>query len=164
MFQSCTDIGGGRMFLKSSNRENAETFQESLMKTGVFGDQRNGILMEEPMQQYAKRPGLREIKQVEMFKKYRSLVPEEYRAELCPEPAKEVLDREKKRKNAKSKEKREIKKAKLKPAPSPPSEAEKTKLMPTPSPPGQELTCTHGTTNNTTVPSSPPSRENAELE
>jgi hypothetical protein len=145
------------MFLKSSNRENAESFQESLKKTGVFGDLRNGILMEEPMQQYAKRPGLREIKQVEMYKKYRSLVPAEYRAELCPEPAKEVLDREKKRKNAKSK-------AKLKPTPSPPSEAEKTKLMPTPSPPGQELTCTQGTTNNTTVPSSPPSRENAELE
>ena len=149
--------------MKSSNRENAETFQEGLKKKGVCGDQRNAILMEQPMQQYAKRPGLREIKQVEMYKKYRSRVPAEYRAELCPEPAKEVLDREKKRKNAKSKEERELKKAKLKPTPSPPSEADKkTKLMPTPSPPGQELTCTQGTTNTTS--SSPPSRENAELE
>jgi hypothetical protein len=107
------------MIFKSSNMENAKTFEESLKKTGVLGDQRNGILMELPMQQYAKRPGLREIKQVEMFKQYCSLVPAEYTDKLCPEPAKEVLDREKK--NSKSKEKREVKRAKLKPSPSPPS-------------------------------------------
>jgi hypothetical protein len=144
--------------------ENAKTYEESLKKTGVLGDQQNGILVELPMQQYAKISGLREIKQVEIFKKYCSPVPAEYRDKLCPDPAKEVLDREKKRKNAKSKEKREVKKAKLKPAPSPPSMVAAATSVNDQQ--GQELTSTQGTTNTTTAPSSPlkPSRENAKLE
>jgi hypothetical protein len=165
MFQSSTEIGGGRMFFKSSNVENAKTLEESLKKPSVVGDIRNGILMEQPQQQYAKRPGLREIKQVEMYKKYRSLVPVEYRAELCPQPAKEVLDREKTRKNAKSQEKRDVKKAQLKPAPSPPSIVAAATSVSSCNDQGQELTA-HGTTNTTTAPSSPfkRSRENSELE
>jgi hypothetical protein len=92
MFQSSTEI-----FFKSSNVENANTWEESAQKPSAGADQQNGILMEEPMPQCPQRPGLREIKHVEMFKKCLGLVPAEHRAELCPKPAT------------------------LKPAPSPPS-------------------------------------------
>jgi hypothetical protein len=112
----------------------------------------------------------REIKQVEMFKKYLNLVPVEYRAELCPKPAKEVLDGEKNRKNTKSKEKREVKKENLKPAPSPPSivaAAAATSVSSCNDPRLGELS-THRATSNTTstAPSSPfkRSRQNAEWE
>jgi hypothetical protein len=56
MFQSSTEVGGGRMSFKSSNVENAKTLEESLKKPGVVGDMRNDILMEQPQQQYAKIP------------------------------------------------------------------------------------------------------------
>ena len=36
-------------------------------------------------------PGLREIKQVELFTKFRPLIPEEFREELCPRPPDNVL-------------------------------------------------------------------------
>jgi hypothetical protein len=80
------------------------------------------VLLEQPTQQYPKRPGLREIKQVKLWKKYRPLVPEEYHKECCPMPTKAILDGEKNRKYLKSKQKRDakkIKEGKLKPAPSP---------------------------------------------
>ena len=58
---------------------------------------------------YTTKPGLKEIKQVELFKKYRPLVPKEYWDECCPEPVKDVLEREKERKRTKDKMKREDK-------------------------------------------------------
>ena len=38
-------------------------------------------------------PGLAEIKQVELFTKWRPFVPEEFKNEICPEPPKAVLDK-----------------------------------------------------------------------
>jgi hypothetical protein len=113
MFQSSSELGVASIFFKSSNVENATSFQESVLKLGVTGDQRNAILLEEePVGQYRTKPGLRDIKQVELWKKYRPLVPEEFRDELCPMPPKEILDGEKNRKNMKSKLMRVAKKEK----------------------------------------------------
>jgi hypothetical protein len=171
MFPSSTEIGGGRIFFKSSNVQNADTWEESAQKPSAGADQRNSILMEEPMPQHPQRPGLREIKQVEMFKKHLDLVPApEHRAELCLKPAKEVLDREKNRKNTKNKEKREAKKVKLEPAPSPPSTvaaAAATSGSSCKHDQRQELTIHGPTTSNAdAAPSSPlkRSRDVAELE
>jgi hypothetical protein len=124
MFQSSAELGVTNIFFKSSNVEEALTLTENLEKPGVVGDQRNAMLLERPTPLYPRRLGLREIKQVELWKKYRPLIPEEYRDELCPMPAKEILEGEKNRKNAKSKMKRLEKKkkeGKLKMAPSSPS-------------------------------------------
>ena len=111
-------------------------------------------------------PGLREIKQVELWKKYRPLVPEEHREECCPMPSKEILDGEKNRKNAKSKMKRDAKKKKegkpLMSAPSPQTVAATSTVSISNDP--SELT-THETSNNETAPpsSSKRSREDAGL-
>jgi hypothetical protein len=64
---------------------------------------------------------LKEIKQVELFKKYRPLVPAEYWDECCPVPVEGAMDREKERKRTKEKVKREDKsKKKRKVGPPPP--------------------------------------------
>jgi hypothetical protein len=125
MFHSSAELGVAHIFFKSSNVDDALFLKENLMKPGVVvGEERNALLVEEPTPLYSTRPGLREIKQVELWKKYRPLIPEKYRDELCPKPAKEILEGEKNRKNAKSKMKRQEKnrkEGKLKTAPSPPS-------------------------------------------
>jgi hypothetical protein len=48
-------------------------------------------------------PGLKEIKQVEMYTKFRKFVPEEYRDEICPRPSEQVLANVKKSRSEKAK-------------------------------------------------------------
>jgi hypothetical protein len=102
MFHSSTELGVAHIFFKSSNVKDTLFLKENLMKPGVIvGEERNALLVEEPTPLYSTRPGLREIKQVELWKKYRPLVPEKYRDKLCPMPAKEILEGEKNRKERK---------------------------------------------------------------
>jgi hypothetical protein len=113
----------------------------------------------EMTQQYNKRLGLREIKLVELWKKYRPFVPEKYHEECCPKPTKVILDGEKNRKNAKRKLKREAKKkneGKLKSAPSPQIVAAQQIVAATTND-RQELT-NHETFGNATARSSPSTR------
>ena len=56
------------------------------------------------------RPGLRGIKQMELFTNYRKLVPEEFRDELCPKPSDEVMMKHKKDRKDKQKQKQALKK------------------------------------------------------
>ena len=39
------------------------------------------------------RPGMREVKQVELWSKWRPLIPEEFRDRICPKPSPKVLER-----------------------------------------------------------------------
>jgi hypothetical protein len=48
-------------------------------------------------------PGLKEIKQVEMYSKLRKFVPEEFRDEICPRPSQQVIDNIKKTRSEKAK-------------------------------------------------------------
>ena len=113
MFSSSTDLALTKMCYKSSNLQGAEMEEECLRKTPVNED-RNIILMDEPMSLYPTKPGLREIKQVELYTKYLPLVPEEFREECWPKPAQEVREREKNKRKAKGKIKRDEKKEKKK--------------------------------------------------
>jgi hypothetical protein len=123
MFSSSTDLGLTKMCYKSSNLQGAETEEEVLRKPRLTDLERNSILMQQPTPLYPTIPGLREIKQVELWSKYRPLVPEEFRNECCPKPAIEVIEREKNKKKAKGKLKRDEKKVKgkqtVKPCPTP---------------------------------------------
>ena len=74
--------------------------------------QQKSILLKNPTPLYATKPGLQEIKQVELFSKYRPLGPIEYRDECCPRPCKKVIEKEKDKKKAKGKLKRDEKKEK----------------------------------------------------
>jgi hypothetical protein len=140
--------------------------EECLRKRGITDEEQNGILLEQPMALYAMQPGLREIKQVKLWSIYLPcLVPKEYRDECRPPmvPCEEVILREKKKKKAKGKLKRDEKKekGKLKVVPPKPIVAETTaSSMNDP----QELT-THGTSNDivTTAPSSPLQQSHEEV-
>ncbi len=112
MFGSSAKVGLAKMCFKRSNVEEAETAEEGLGKRNVTGEQQKSILLEDLTPLYAMKPGLREIKQVELWSKYRPLVPKEYRDECCPMPCKEVIEREKNKKKAKGKLKRDEKKEK----------------------------------------------------
>jgi hypothetical protein len=54
-------------------------------------------------------PGLRDIKQMELYVNYRKLVPEAFWDALCPKPSDEVLQKHKKERNVKLKQKKELK-------------------------------------------------------
>ena len=104
------------------------------------------------------------IKQVELYSKYRPLVPKEYRDECCPKPCKEVIEREKSKKKVKGELKRDEKKCKLKLTLAPPVElvaaTTTTTVLFSDGGDGQELT-----TNKTpaqTTPSSPSKRSHEE--
>ena len=49
-------------------------------------------------------PGLKEIKQVELYSKFRKFVPVEFRDEICPRPSEQVLQNIKKARSEKAKE------------------------------------------------------------
>ena len=48
-------------------------------------------------------PGLREIKQVELYAKFRKFVPREFQDEICPRPSDEVLENIKQSRSQKTK-------------------------------------------------------------
>jgi hypothetical protein len=55
-------------------------------------------------------PGIPPIKRCELYNKYRALVPQPFRDEICPKPPQEVLDNQKKIKNEKVRAKAHAKK------------------------------------------------------
>ncbi len=46
-----------------------------------------------------KVPGMKDIKQVELWSKFRKFVPQEFQDEICPKPFDEVLDNVKNTRN-----------------------------------------------------------------
>ena len=65
----------------------------------------NNLKNQTPEQEQS--PGLAEIKQVEVFTKWRTFVPEEVRDEICPKPSQHVLDKIKNERKEKNKVKLE---------------------------------------------------------
>jgi hypothetical protein len=49
-------------------------------------------------------PGLKEIKQVELYSKFRKFVPHQFRDEICPRPPEEILENIRKSRSEKAKE------------------------------------------------------------
>ena len=57
--------------------------------------------------------GISEIKQVELFTKWREFVPEEYRDIMCPKPDDDIIERIKAEKSAKAKKKADERKERM---------------------------------------------------
>jgi hypothetical protein len=53
-------------------------------------------------------PGIKEIKQAELFKKWRYYVPLNFKDEACPKPASDVLERQRVEKNEKARKKKAV--------------------------------------------------------
>ena len=93
------------MVFRSSNLEDALVQTYPIIKTATNRDTmiRSKLVMLDP-------PGLKDIKQVELYTKYRKYVPIEWQDETCPRPAQAVLDKFKLEKNEKVKSALEKKK------------------------------------------------------
>ena len=96
------------MVFKTSNLEDAETKSVEMVKRGSGGETSLASLLQEPAKM--KAPGLRETKKVELYTKYRPLIPAKYQDELCPQPDPAVLKRVGDEKKQKAKQRREAKK------------------------------------------------------
>jgi hypothetical protein len=70
-------------------------------------------LMKEFQLRQLKKPGLKEIKQVELWTKWQKFIPQQFQVEICPEPEAEVLQRIKNEKNEKLKQAAKKKKKKI---------------------------------------------------
>lgn len=78
---------------------------QNLKKRGVSEQARQDILKNQ-LPNALEPPGLREIKQVELYRKWRKFVPEEFQDEICPKPPDEVLNRIRDEKTKKARAKR----------------------------------------------------------
>jgi hypothetical protein len=103
LFQCNSDLKVDGIYattFKTSALDSAEraTF---IMEKSMSREKRSNLLSQLPKSMIA--PGLREIKQVELYTKYRPLVPEQYWDELCPKPSDEVIGNIAKQRNEKQK-------------------------------------------------------------
>ena len=82
--------------------ETIETTQD-LMKQGTNTAGRSALL-KPPALNPIKAPGVPPIKQVELFTKYRNLIPEAFREITCPHPGDEILKKIKSERNTKQRD------------------------------------------------------------
>jgi hypothetical protein len=97
IFRSSQSLGIGKYECWSSNLPDKEIATEQLYKRGVSSQDRLDKMSTSAPPLYSSRPGLKEIKQCELYNKYRPLLTLEYRDILCPKPADDVLARDKRR-------------------------------------------------------------------
>jgi hypothetical protein len=79
------------MTLATSTLPNAETQTLDLKKRRVTDQETDREQRFDHPVPVLPKPGIRPIKQVELYTKYRPLVPEEYRDSICPKPSDEVM-------------------------------------------------------------------------
>ena len=104
--------GIGMVQFKTSDLDDAEVIEQNIIKTNIGTTERQSLLNAGPEKMYTQRPGLSEIKQVELFTKWRNLLDDESKDITCPEPSKEASMRVKEAKIERKKLKEDVKKKK----------------------------------------------------
>jgi hypothetical protein len=97
--------------------------KKSFVKRGTAGSDRSELMKQYKLEQL-REPGLREIKQVELWVKWRKFIPPQFRDEICPRPDEKIITRIKKEKNDKLKVKNLAKKKKIEQPPAVATESE----------------------------------------
>jgi flavodoxin len=98
---SCFSTAPSTLIIKEW-RDADIVFSRDFAKRGTKGPNRVQLMKEYQFQQL-KEPGLREIKQVELYSKWRKFIPHQFHAEICPKPDDLVLQRIKNEKKEKLK-------------------------------------------------------------
>jgi hypothetical protein len=86
---------GDKIVMEKREYKDAETVDDQdLLKRGQKSglSERNEYISQSYLEQCT-LPGLREIKQVELYTKWRMFVPSQYRDIICPKPSDDVLGR-----------------------------------------------------------------------
>lgn len=92
--------------MKFSVAEGEEVSEFDFKKRGTGTPEERIAAMKEAARDVLPFPGIREIKQAELYKKWRKYVPKDFKDEACPKPASDVLERQKDEKNERVKEKK----------------------------------------------------------
>jgi hypothetical protein len=78
--------------MKCVTHDGAKSVLQPMLKRGAkLSDERRKEIQDYVLETL-KPPGLRPIKQVELYKNFRPYVPRKYWAETCPKPTDEVID------------------------------------------------------------------------
>ena len=111
-FYSTEEKDIGVLYFRTSDTEFCNEYHENIIKKNVRvgTTERQAILAKGPEKMYMCRPGLKERKQVELYQKWRHLLPEEDRDITCPKPTAEVETSVKEIIKKKQKEKQKEKK------------------------------------------------------
>ena len=80
-----------------------------MMKRGMSDDPMRRALLMSPVLSILKPPGIPPIKQVELFSKYRALIPEPFRDITCPDPGEEIKFKIKSERNTKQRDRKKTK-------------------------------------------------------
>jgi hypothetical protein len=97
--------------------------KKSFVKRGTAGSDCSELMKQYELEQLME-PGLQEIKQVELWVKWRKFIPPQFRDEICPRPNEKIIARIKKEKNDKLKVKKLAKKKKIDQPPAVATESE----------------------------------------
>jgi hypothetical protein len=86
------EVTDASLLMQCSTHSEAQFVEQTVLKRGqVRGDKTRVAAMEAFELHTLKTPGLRPIKQVELYKKFRPFVPLEFWEDTCPRPSDEVL-------------------------------------------------------------------------
>jgi hypothetical protein len=88
----CDDYDATELNMKCKTHDGAEVVSQPMLKRGIERSGERLKAMATFKMETLQPPGLRSIKQVELFKKIRLFVPRAHWAELCPEPSEEAMD------------------------------------------------------------------------
>ena len=84
------------------DNDSQETFD--FAKNNNLNNNNRKLLLEQYIIKPLRAPGMKDIKQVELWKNWRQFVPQPYKDMICPRPTADVIDRVKKQRSAKQKE------------------------------------------------------------
>lgn len=93
----------GTLFRKDDDLPETPVTFQNLMKRGTDTPNR-AALLKPPALRAIVPPGIPPIKQVELFTKYRGLIPEAFRETTCPDPGEEIKKKIRSDRNAKQRE------------------------------------------------------------
>ena len=94
--------------LKDDNLPETQETTQDLMKKGTNLPTRPALL-KSPILESVVPPGIPPIKQVELFSKYRALIPESFRDVTCPDPGEDIKKKIRSERNTKARERKKSK-------------------------------------------------------
>lgn len=97
------------LFFRDDDLPDTPTIAQDLLKRGTNTPDRFAKLRT-PVIDTITPPGVPPIKQVELFTKYRALIPEAFRDITCPDPGDEITKKIKSDRNTKQRERKKTKK------------------------------------------------------
>ena len=92
--------------------EESEVVQQQLKKRETRSAEEHNKDLQSLLPDNIPAPGIPDIKKVELYSKYRPLIPQTFQDTTCPHPGEDILDRIKSQRNKKQQQRQQQKKRK----------------------------------------------------